>query len=475
MNRAPAVATVVFLGLLIAGFLMSGGCGPSPKGSPFLIAWNYDTSGYLEPCGCSLHQLGGLSRRATKIAELRKGEPLFAIEGARNFEEGGDFRLFKSLIMVKSLNAMKYDAMMLGVQEAMHGRSGMQSLVEQATFPLFSANLKVADASWPLTVVIKDIAGNRLAVTGASDPALVKGDLPQGVTFEDPLTALDRALGGLREKADLIVVCLEGETGWVESTIGRFRDRADLFLTGDMRSIPILSRTEILARLDFREDPPLLNNIAQGRYLGLVKVEPRRGGYRFSGENIPLDDTVADDPEIMNIMANDFKPHLVDYFAQFTDRLPKTRLPARTCFDCHPDQYELYAASGHFTSMETLKEAGQLYNPDCMGCHLTYNPESDELETMHCVSCHGNIIWDHAFKAEAGMVEMPDPPVTAYTYEWCARCHDPSNSLPFEAHWPQYVNQIYHGGDMSAAVAAAMQMGLDIKQPPPDFASMPRK
>ncbi len=475
MSRTPVViAGIALCGSLVFGLLMSVGCGPAPKGTPFIIAWNYDTNGYLEPCGCSAHQLGGLSRRATKLAELRKQGPVFAIEGARNFQEGGKFQLFKSEIMVKSLNAMDYDAMMLGVQEARYGESGMQMLVDKAAFPVFSANLKVEGAPWPKTVLVKEVAGTRLAVTGVSEPALMDFDLPEGVSFEDPLTALEKVISGVRESVDLLVVCLEGQTPWVESVMEHFAGRIDLFLTGDMRGITLLSRTQITERLVFQEDPPLLNNLAQGRYLGLVRVKPKRGTYGFSGENLPLEDALADDPEVMEIMSNDFKPQLVNYFAEFTDQLPQTHMPARTCADCHPDEYAVYESSGHFRAFESLERAGQLYNPDCMGCHLTFDPEDNELETMHCVSCHGNIIWDHAFQAEADMVVMPDSPVTAYTYEWCVRCHDDANSLPFEAHWPQYVYQIDHGGDLSRARAATAEMGLDMTRPPPDFVNPPR-
>lgn len=461
------------LGVLSCGLMGAEGCGKRPGGEPFVIAWNYDTNGYLEPCGCSAHQLGGLARRAAKVAELRQERPVFAIEGARHLEEGGSFRLFKSEILIKSLNAAGYDALMLGVEEAKHGLSGMKSLVELAEFPAFSANLKVEGESWPQPVLVREIGGNRLAVTGASQPEMVDFDLPGGVRFADPVESLEAALGKIDEGADIVVACLEGETEWVESVIERFRNRVDLFLTGDRRGITLMSGSEIRARLDFREDLPVLNNLAEGRYMGLVTVTPKRGGYRFSGTNVPLEDTIADDPRVSAIMARDFQPRLVEYFTEFTDQLPKSYLPAKTCRDCHPDEYEVYVTTGHYQSLQTLEVVGQLYNPDCMGCHLVYDPDKDELRTMHCVSCHGNIIWDHAFKAEADMVEMPDPPVTAYTYEWCERCHDPPNSLPFREHWPQYVNQIYHGGDTSAAIAAAERMGLDITLPPPDFATGP--
>jgi hypothetical protein len=454
------------------GLLMITGCGEAPKGKPFTIVWNYDTSGYLEPCGCSSYQLGGLPRRATQVAELRKEHPVLAIEGARNLEEGGAFRLFKSEIMVKSLNAMKYDAIVVGVQEAQHGASGIKSIADLADFPVVSANLKVEGASWIKPFVVKEVAGNRVAVTGASQVEMVDYDMPEGIGFEDPLTAIESVLTAIGNKADLVVLCLEGETGWIDKVTGQFRDRVDLFLTGDRKGIERLSHSEIMKRAGFTANPPLLNNLAEGRYLGIVEVQPKRGGkYRFTGSNLPLEEKIADDAVVHDIMVKDFRPQLENYFAEFTGNIPQTYLPAKACSDCHPDEYEKYTSTGHFQAMATLEEDGQLYNPDCMGCHLSYNPEKDHLETMHCVGCHGNIIWDHAFQAEEGMVEMPDPPVTAYTLEWCERCHDPGNSLPFEKHWPQYVHQIYHGGDKSAAVAAAERMGLDITQPPPDFAS----
>ncbi len=44
----------------------------------------------------------------------------------------------------------------------------------------------------------------------------------------------------------------------------------------------------------------------------------------------------------------------------------------------------------------------------------------------------------------------------------------PLNSAEFAGHWPQYVKQIYHGGDMSAALNWAEQMELDLNAELPD-------
>lgn len=67
---------------IILGVVVLGACrSNAPDHEPFVIAWNYDTSGQLEPCGCSSNQLGGLARRATIIEEWRESQPVLAIEG----------------------------------------------------------------------------------------------------------------------------------------------------------------------------------------------------------------------------------------------------------------------------------------------------------------------------------------------------------------------------------------------------------
>ena len=99
----------------------------------------------------------------------------------------------------------------------------------------------------------------------------------------------------------------------------------------------------------------------------------------------------------------------------------------------------------------------------------TYDSAEDKLYSMNCITCHTNINEDHVYQAVADpkSVVKPKTPVTAYSYAWCAKCHDPLNSSAFKDHWPQYVNAIYHGGDKSAAAAAAKELGIDMAQPPP--------
>jgi 2',3'-cyclic-nucleotide 2'-phosphodiesterase (5'-nucleotidase family) len=252
---------LAILGVLtLAALLVAGRCMSAGKQQSFSIAWNYDTSGYLETCGCSAHQLGGLGRRATKIDQLRQAGPVLAIEGAHIVEDKGEFQLFKGQMIVQALNMMDYSAMMLGVREAQQGTDGIAKLIDGARFPVFSANMQAGDASWLKRFATVDIGGTQVGITGVSQPELVDFDLGAGVSFSDPVKALDEVLPQVK-RAGLKVICLEGKPEWIEQMVTRYRGDADVFLSGNRQEG---------ADLEFHADPPRLNCIDRGRYMGII-------------------------------------------------------------------------------------------------------------------------------------------------------------------------------------------------------------
>lgn len=450
---------VAVIALFSAAVMFNACLSSQAEPEPFTIVWNYDTSGYLETCGCSTHQLGGLARRATKIAQLRESQPLLAIEGAHFIEDAGEFQLFKGEIIVKSLNAMGYSAMQLGVREAQHGANGIDTLVDQADFPCFSANLHKPEGLWTQPFLEVSIAGVNVGITGVSQPELVNFELPDGLFFANPVDGLDSALADLkRKKVDITIVCLEGNALWISEMQRHFVGRADLFLSGD--------RKEATAHLDFSSNPPSLNNWQMGKYLGLVAVDPTPDGFNFAGMTVRLEDDIPDAEEIIEILDNDFKAQLKDrFFSKMKVDLEQLYLPPDSCEPCHAEAYETYMISGHAKAKETLVEKGQTYNPDCMTCHLIYDPDQGELETLNCVVCHSNITDQHIWDALDDAVVHPDPPVTSYTFDFCVSCHDELNSLGFKEYWPQFVFEIDHGGDTSIAAEAAREMGLEKRIP----------
>jgi len=453
----PKFAILAFL--LLAALVLASTC-LSAKPQSFTIAWSYDTSGYLETCGCSAHMYGGLARRATKIAQLRGSGPVLAIEGGHIVEDKGEFQLFKGQMVVEALNRMDYGAMMVGVREAQQGPDGLNKLVAAAKFPIFSANLQGVDAPWLKRYAKVKTGGVDVAITGVTQPEATTGlEMPKGVSFSDPAKALADVLPKMAG-ADLKIICLEGEPSWIDQMATNYKGQANLFLSGDRKEG---------ADLEFHSDPPRMNNFDRGRFLGLVTVDPAPGGFSFAGTNLPLSDDIADAADIKKMLDETYKPQLKDkFFAMFKGSL-KLYLPPDYCTDCHKDEVDVYNDSNHALALDTLNAKQQTYNPDCMKCHLTYDAAEDQLHAMNCVTCHSNITDDHVFQALEGKdkVVKPATPVTTYTYEWCVQCHDPLNSTNFKDHWPQYVNAIYHGGDKSAAEAAAKAMGIDMTEAPP--------
>lgn len=452
-------ALLIALGFMACA-LLAAACQPAAQPRPFVIAWNYDTSGYLETCGCSSHQLGGLGRRATKLAQLRQQQDVLAIEGAHFIETAGEFQLFKGETVVRALNAMHYNALALGVREAQQGPDALRRLAELAEMPVLCANLEVAGQPWAERSTIASISGVRVGITAVSQPEFASFELLEGVRFTDPRAALDAELHGLRRSCDLTVVCLEGETTWVHQLATDYQTQADLFLSG--------IRQDASASLEWQPEPPLLNNYLYGKYLGLVTVDPLPDGFQLSGMTINLDDSLADDAAITAILDQDYKAQLKErFFTTIKVDLTQLYLPPDSCEPCHPEAYASYMDSGHAQALTTLLNADQLYNPDCMRCHVVYDPQRDELQAMNCVLCHTNITEQHLWDAATGKVQPPEQPATAYTYEWCSQCHDEMNSLRFQQAWPQMVHQVYHGGDDSQAQAAAIQMGIEYSAAPP--------
>lgn len=454
---------ILFIGASLAALallLAFAACFAHSKRESFAIAWNYDTSGYLETCGCTANMRGGLARRATLLKQLRAKQPVLAIEGAHILLDQGGFQLFKGETIVQALGLMDYAALCLGVREAQQGAAGLRQLTAAAKFPCICANLVVDGAAWPTPSTIAEVAGTRVGVIALSEPAYAAGLLPEGVAFSDPRAALDAALGKLPGKADLVVACLEGNREWLDAMTAQYANRVDLFLTGD--------RSPATASCEFTCPPPWMNNFNLGKEVSVVLVDPAPGGFNFSGLSLPVEDKLAPDASVQDLLDNTYRPQLKQrFFGELKQDLSQLYLPPEYCADCHQAQVDAYNASLHAQALQTLQDTGQLYNPDCMKCHVVYDAKMDQLQAMNCVRCHTNITDKHVYDALAGKVERPAQPVASYSYEFCSQCHDEQNSEPFLKHWPQYVQRLYHGGDMGAAQQAAKELGLDLNAPPP--------
>src|SRR6478672_4292751 len=102
-----------------------------------------DTQGHVEPVygGPSLELMGGLSRRATVLANLRKQAPNALLIDAGNSLFGADSAGSGGGVIIAGYNALGYDAVNLSYRDFRAGKEATLNALKAATFPILSANL----------------------------------------------------------------------------------------------------------------------------------------------------------------------------------------------------------------------------------------------------------------------------------------------------------------------------------------------
>jgi len=98
---------------------------------------------------------------------------------------------------------------------------------------------------------------------------------------------------------------------------------------------------------------------------------------------------------------------------------------ATLCSGCHLPQADFWEKTRHARSYQTLVKVQQNYNPDCLGCHVTFNLKNDhtallslpaDLLQVGCETCHGPGS-EHVKNQESkSIIHRPASPI-------CLDCH----------------------------------------------------
>jgi len=118
------------------------------------------------------------------------------------------------------MNALGYNAMVVGNHDYDYGFPLLRSVEEQAKFPLLSANAVYADTGKPVftpyvMVEVKGIRVGILGLTMAAVPRTAEARNIDGLKFLDPVATAQEFVPRLRttEKADLVLVVIHGGIG----------------------------------------------------------------------------------------------------------------------------------------------------------------------------------------------------------------------------------------------------------------------
>lgn len=159
-----------------------------------------------EPSG-SNRLIGGIAFLAAKVGRLRseKNSLLLAAGDMIRGNNWSDTSRGRSVIEL--MNAMKFDAMVLGNHEFDFGQEELKKKITEAKFPVLGANV---EGMGPLKqYVLKEMGGTRVAIIGVVTeytPESTHARNVAGLKFSPPADTLRGYMRELKDRVDIIVV-----------------------------------------------------------------------------------------------------------------------------------------------------------------------------------------------------------------------------------------------------------------------------
>jgi 5'-nucleotidase / UDP-sugar diphosphatase len=149
--------------------------------------------------------VGGVARRATKIAEERKsGKPVLVLDAGDSLMGDRDPALkTQGASSIEAMNLLGYDAIAIGPQDLELGTVALRSRIAEAKFAVLSANAVDRDSKALLAkpYVIRNLNGHRVVIVGLSG-----ADDTDAITVQDPLAAVKAVVAETEAQADEIII-----------------------------------------------------------------------------------------------------------------------------------------------------------------------------------------------------------------------------------------------------------------------------
>jgi hypothetical protein len=437
---------------------------PSIGGIPLFATWpqnqkpdaaivlSGETYGFLQPCGCSRPQKGGLERRAQFIQSLKaKGWPVAGVDIGDIYPETVAVQeqgLLKYKMTMNALREMGYIAVGVGKTEfkveidRILGEYALQK--EKPPFTLAGNLLGLAGgkvqtrkerfpgATRPMVDVaefttIGSVSVSVVGIVGKSvSDDVTKANFDSSIAFEkDNRAFLQKVVADLAvnpKKPELNILLFQGtseEAKMVAMDWPQFH--VILCLADD--SEPPQYPTEVVGKLPGQKT--LVIQVGhKGRYVGVLGAFKRPGGgVDLKYQLVPLgEEYITPGTETEAQKANPILPILEEYAKQVRDRkliddVPRVPHPTQIlqpklnlsyigsakCQNCHAAEFVKWQDthhSGAFNALEKIAKRPSLrqFDGECIVCHTVgfgyktgYEDKNTTPQLMHvgCESCHG--------------------------------------------------------------------------------------
>lgn len=280
------------------------------------LIFTADTEGHIGPCtACPSHPgLGGLARRASLLAELRRANPQLLLLDAGNALLGADSVISEGRALVGAYNSLRYDVVHLTPRDLWLGKRPTLDLLAGATFDVVSANLLDEATGEPLAkpFAIRTVGARRIAVIGVSEPPAGAGILPHvtramaGVRVEKPVDALAHWLPQAQSKAaarnagaapddganaPAVILLYYGSPRGLRAIRERFGQDLTVILVGGARP----------ERLPTEGHPPVVGTDEHGKQVARIVLDLDAGGAEVA--QMPVSRDLELDPGMAKLLA----------------------------------------------------------------------------------------------------------------------------------------------------------------------------
>jgi hypothetical protein len=431
-----------------------------------------EQNGYMEPCGCSEEQEGGLIRRYDLVDRLRKRNwPTVLVDlgtllnNPHEARGGFDQAKIKFDFAIKALKLLSYNALALSADDLKVGVGEALGLFDNGlgdTTKIVVANVQPAavfERIFRPSVVVA--AGPiKLGITAVIDPESLEKLNDQDKeallpAIKSPEAVLPGVLADLESKSDYQVLLVQAKPE-LAKRLAEANPGFDVVVATSQYD-------DILS-----QEPETLNGGKttvvtvgkKGKHVGLIGLYPHDSPRerflmvtltkQFNNTAGPMKSLIQDEyREMLKATGT------VANFLRRGTLSGATFVGAETCKQCHPNTFQFWSTTRHAHALKALKDdpkPNTIYDAECVTCHTTgfeYNSgwHSEEatprLAGNQCENCHG---------PGSKHVSLPDndefkKAITvkasqANTSGLCYRCHDAENSLHFE--FAKYWDKIVH-------------------------------
>lgn len=444
--------------------------------------------GYLEPCGCSETQSGGVARRHDLLKQMTdRGWTVTGLDLGGTLKRSRLQSKIKFDAILRALREMDYGALNLGPEELAIGADELLTRFDPngdaaLNLPFVSANVTLfgsPELGVPVRYRVYEVNGKKIGVTSIVSPKLTVDNPYVGsdLTIAEPAEALAPVVEKLEaENPDLWVLLSHASTEETRELIRKYPQFKLVVSAGGYAEPESEAKSE--------GDSMLLHVGHKGKYAGVVGFYPD-AEEPFKFELVDLDrHRFENSPEMIEVMRY-YQDRLKN--EDVVNRDPAISHPSgyefvgvSDCAECHSKAHSKWKESRHAHAYESLIKGrenfqgewiSRIHDPECLVCHTTgwsqthysryesgYLSEeaTPHLFNQQCENCHGpssrhsDLEWKYeedrksvtfdelvAARKEVQLTEIQA------VKSVCIRCHDGDNSpkFDFEKYWEKVKHQ----------------------------------